>query len=98
MITIEYFHQKHFVLRDLKPNNVVIDTNKDAVLIDLDRIIQLNEEENGMYTEDFASDYIAPEVCTGNYTYKSDIYSLGKMMYFIMTGQDQGKMILKITF
>ena len=40
MIIIEFLHRKGFVYRDLKPNNIIIDENKTAILIDFDRMIE----------------------------------------------------------
>ena len=42
LLIIQYLHSKEYVYRDLKPNNVIIDNNKTAILIDFDRMIKIN--------------------------------------------------------
>lgn len=88
MIAIEYLHRNKHVYRDLKPNNVIIDNNKTAVLIDFDRMKDFDNESNKeIHTSDFQPYFAAPEVLNKKFSYKSDIYSLGKMMYYIMTNE-----------
>ena len=40
MIVFKYFHDNGYIYCDLKPDNVMIDNNKNIVLIDLDRLIK----------------------------------------------------------
>lgn len=87
-ITLNFLHSNGFLYRDLKPNNIIIDTNGTAVLIDFDKMIYIDTYDKTK-TIDFASPYAAPEICDNSpFTYKSDIFSLGKVIYFIFTGKD----------
>ena len=40
MMIIKYIHCKDYILRDLKPNNIIIDFNNTAVVIDFDRVVK----------------------------------------------------------
>lgn len=85
MVTIGFIHQNHFIYRDLKPNNIIIDENKTAVLIDFDRMIEYNDSfSEQIHTVDFSHVYSAPEITETNFSYECDIYSIGQMIYFIM--------------
>ena len=46
MIIIEFLHRKGFIYRDLKPNNIIINNDNIAILIDFDQMI---EEKNIEY-------------------------------------------------
>lgn len=88
MIVIEYLHNKNFIYRDLKPNNVIIDKNKTAVLIDYDLMtVNLRYQRNEEMSTDFGNIWMAPEILKGsakNYSFEVDIYSLGLMIYYII--------------
>ena len=84
MIAIEYLHDHKFIYRDLKPNNVMIDSKGSVVLIDFDRMIMSNNK----ITKTFSFyEYSAPESQYGNHKIESDIYSLGITIYVVMTGK-----------
>lgn len=87
MISIEDVHLNFFLYRDLKPTNIIIDSNKKAVLIDFDysRI----EENNDQKTSGFGElGFLSPELdSSNNYSFQTDIYSIGKIIYFIIHGK-----------
>ena len=90
MAVIHYLHQNQFVYRDLHLNNVMIDKNKTIILIDFDRMININDIPK---TQNFGSYYAAPEITNNKdsntkLSYQSDIYSLGKIIYYIMTNEN----------
>jgi tRNA A-37 threonylcarbamoyl transferase component Bud32 len=96
---IEHAHKKGVIHRDLKPSNVIItktDREQDFVKIVDFGIAKLmpaglGAEENGLTQtgEIFGSPlYMSPEQCTGQQMdQRSDIYSLGCLMYETVTGR-----------
>lgn len=82
ILVIYYFHTNNLIYRDLKPDNIMIDHNKNIVLIDFDRMIDLSN--NGDFTKSFCTNYIAPEVNLGQITDKNDIYSIGQIINYII--------------
>ncbi|KAK8837097.1 hypothetical protein M9Y10_037150 [Tritrichomonas musculus] len=89
LLTFQYFHSKKYIYRDLKPNNVIIDQNKNAVIIDFDRIIFDTENKGEDTTANFGGNYIAPEVVLKEqFSTKADIYSIGQLIYYIFKEEE----------
>ncbi|KAK8871532.1 mitogen-activated protein kinase kinase kinase [Tritrichomonas musculus] len=80
LIILLYLHNHGFIYRDLKPNNLIVDENGTVYLIDFDRMIKKSSTNSNLnMTDNFMEGYIAQEILNGEaFTYKSDIYSLGK--------------------
>ncbi|KAK8887072.1 hypothetical protein M9Y10_038108 [Tritrichomonas musculus] len=90
MLIIQYFHSKKFVFRDLKPSNIMIDENKTVVIIDFDRMINSSSKINkDDVTKNFTPEYSAPEINKGQISIENDIYSLGKVISFIMKSKEE---------
>lgn len=74
--------------RDLKPENILLDSkNDDAIkLIDFGTAQKFNP--NRPMTQTFGTAYyIAPEVLTSSYNEKCDVWSIGVIMYMLLTGK-----------
>lgn len=90
-----YLKSKKVIHRDLKPANILFLTDPNGVLntvkiVDFGVAISLDSQ----YTTDLFENktvgtlnYMAPEQLVGNETYSSDIYSLGAIMYTVLTGK-----------
>ena len=90
---ISYAHTKGVIHRDLKPDNIVLNRDRSPVIIDFG-LCYLQEEERRITAtmEQVGSRfYIAPELEQGQLekvTDKVDSYSLGKILYFLLTGRN----------
>lgn len=83
---LKYLHSAGVVHRDLKPSNILINSNCDAKICDfgLSRSLFSQYFNKPIMTEFIATRwYRAPEVLLGsrNYTCKSDMWSLGCLIY-----------------
>ncbi len=87
---LDYLHNRQppIVYRDLKPANIMIDSNSGrAMLIDFGIARWVNKEEKGV-TAVGTMGYAPPELFSGNVEPRSDIYSLGSTMFHLLTGAD----------
>jgi len=82
-------HNRNMVHRDIKPQNVLIDAEGRAKLTDFGISRQL--EQDGMTATGRVlgtTDYVAPEQAMGHpVDQRSDIYSLGVVLYEMLVGQ-----------
>ena len=79
-----YLHQHHTIHCDLRPENILLDDNLEAHITNfaLSKLVSSDNQIN--FTDEF--NYKAPEVINNDeYTYKSDIYSFGVLMYEVVT-------------
>jgi eukaryotic-like serine/threonine-protein kinase len=83
-------HSHHIVHRDVKPQNVLIDAESGAAKV-TDFGIARTLEEEGLTSDGRVigtTDYVAPEQAMGRpVTGQSDLYSLGIVLYEMLTGE-----------
>jgi Serine/threonine protein kinase len=82
-------HDSYIIHRDLKPQNVMILEDGRAKIMDFGIAIALNSTELTQTNSVMGSvHYLPPEQANGSgTTIKSDIYSLGILMYELLTGK-----------
>ncbi|MBS7668685.1 bifunctional protein-serine/threonine kinase/phosphatase [Croceicoccus gelatinilyticus] len=86
-------HRKEMVHRDLRPHNVMIDTDGTVKIIDFGSVAVAGLEETAPGTAGEAAyagtvQFAAPEVYRGEEaSAQSDIYSLGAIAYHLLTGE-----------
>jgi serine/threonine protein kinase len=87
-------HVNGLVHRDVKPANVMIDLRNEPIIMDFGLARQLDDGEDSRLTRDGAilgsPAYMSPEQIegqAGNLGPACDIYSLGVIMYELLTGQ-----------
>lgn len=80
---MNHMHQKGFVHADFKPNNLVVDGELHAKIIDLGQSCPIGTIKKRIQG---TPDYIAPEqVHRREITPKTDVYNLGASMYWVLT-------------
>jgi len=83
---LEYMHAQGMVHCDIKPSNILLDGN-DVYLADFGIAVQ--QEEEAMSCDEpimGTLTYMAPEIYEGEISRRSDIYSLGIVLYQMLTG------------
>ncbi|MGB9184497.1 MAG: protein kinase [Solirubrobacteraceae bacterium] len=82
-------HSRHIVHRDVKPQNVLIDEEGSAKVTDFG--IARTLEEDGLTADGRVlgtTDYVSPEQALGQHVSgQSDLYSLGVVLYEMLTGE-----------
>lgn len=95
LIATDYMHKKNIIHTDLKPENILL-TKKIANMNSNDEIeIRLADMGSSTTAEDLfthtigTQEYLSPEVLLrGDYTTKTDIWSIGCLLFELLTGDD----------
>jgi calcium-dependent protein kinase len=82
---INHCHSLDVCHRDIKPENILLGDNGSLKLIDFGLSEQVKNNKK-MSTIVGTPYYIAPEVLKGKYNDKCDIWSLGVIMYILLSG------------
>ena len=94
LLAVDYIHKKGFVHRDLKPSNFMIDKDSQLKLLDFG-IVKFMDSQSADFTQTHTHQqmgtpmYMSPEqvVETKSVTAASDIYSLGVVLWQMVTGK-----------
>lgn len=76
--------------RDLKPENILVDKEQDGILkiIDFGTSAEYDKEIGAkLSTIHGTSYYIAPEVLKKSYDEKCDVWSIGVILYILLSGK-----------
>ena len=89
---LNYLHELHIIHCDLKSENMLFDKHKKFVkLIDFGfaNICKTEEGEEEIRYDEFKGTpyYIAPEVIHGDYDKRADLWSLGVVTYYLLSGR-----------
>ena len=83
---VVYLHKNHIVHRDLKPENMLYDNEGKTIKItDFGTAIELHPPKKLTLVVG-SPFYMAPEVITGDYDEKCDVWSCGVILYILLCG------------
>jgi calcium-dependent protein kinase len=83
---ITHCHSNGVVHRDIKPENIMIGGDGEIKLIDFGLSEKSVKKDASLHTIAGTPYYMAPEVLEGDYNFKCDIWSLGVLMYVLLSG------------
>lgn len=99
-------HQNYIIHRDIKPQNIMLTEDDNIKILDfgiaglMHQMNEINDEINASDTVIGTPSYMSPEQARGmNLDQRSDIFSLGVVLYEMITGQRpfQGPSAVRIT-
>ena len=86
---INYCHEQKVAHRDLKPENILINPKEKGSIkvIDFGTSHVFDQKHHEMHQMYGTAYYIAPEVLEGKYTELCDIWSIGVILYIMLSGK-----------
>ena len=89
-LALQYLHSQNISHRDIKPENFMLakpDNLKCIKMIDFGLSKQLKDHDSSMHTMSGSPYYIAPEVFLQSYHLSIDIWSMGVVLYIMLSGK-----------
>jgi eukaryotic-like serine/threonine-protein kinase len=89
---LDYVHDRNIINRDVKPSNILMTDKGQPMLTDFGLVKLFGDKEKDATSLTSSGtglgtpDYMAPEQWTGEPTAQSDLYSLGVVLYEMITG------------
>lgn len=91
-LAMEHAHVQGVVHRDLKPGNVMLDSNQTVRIVDFGLAKKLDSESQMTMTGQVMGtpSFMAPEQAAGdskNVTALADVYAIGAILFYLLTGK-----------
>lgn len=88
---LRYMHSKALLHNDITPSNIMLKETDDGMLlptiIDLGHVSTMVLGRPNFFVGDLAPFFRAPETYRGIFTPKSDVFSVGALLYFLIFGK-----------
>ena len=88
---LKYMHSKALLHNDITPSNIMLKELEDGMLqptiIDLGHVSYMVMGRPNFFVGDLAPFFRAPETYRGIYTPKSDVFSVGALLYYLIFGK-----------
>src|SRR3989440_2886569 len=85
---LSYLHGRNVIHRDVKPKNIILDARREVVLLDFGAAKKEFHQFTGSGTVIYTPGWGAPEQNLGEATPASDLYSVGAVLFFLLTAKD----------
>jgi serine/threonine protein kinase len=82
-----YVHGQNIIHGNIKPENILLDNNGQAVLTDFHLVDRKDAIVRDQTSEEYSFCYLAPEQFAGTCDTRSDQYALGCLTYELITGR-----------
>ncbi len=90
LLTADFIHSQNIIHRDLKPENILVRNNNDRVnvaIADLG-LAEIVSRQGFLSKKCGSPGFVAPEIFSlSEYNFKADIFSIGSIMYSLLTGR-----------
>jgi serine/threonine protein kinase len=89
LLMMEHMHNSRIIYRDLKPENLMMNTNGFLTLVDMGTAKKLKIERRFRTNTIIGTPhYMAPEIITGKgYSFQVDLWSIGVIAYELFCGK-----------
>lgn len=82
---VNHCHSNNIAHRDLKPDNIMVDKLSNVTIIDYG-LSKLVSKTGSLKSQAGCPYFMAPEILNENYNLKCDIWSLGVILYIMLSG------------